>query len=255
MAALTPPAAGAAATGAAAGATAAGAATAAWAATGAAAAAAVTAAGLAAGASTTGAGFSMTGAATEATAGRSKLMVAVERAVTTLVGASEAVSATVAGLASRWTGASAACAATEPVRTSPEAAAITAAWRPAPEALLATALEMEMNGLGRTLSALRRPRRMREDMKEPLPMPARLAVGFGWESPGHCPPLFSGSFVTSPQGTLESGPKWVPRLCRRFVCERIPDCGRARQSGRKCPLRGTGTGTTVRDDPVEVTFK
>ncbi len=252
MAALTPPAAGAAATGAAAGATAAGAATAAWAATGAAAAATVAV--LGAGASTTGAGFSMTGAATEATAGRSKLMVAVERAVTTLVGASEAVSATVAGLESRWAGASAAWAATEPVRTSPEAAAITAAWRPAPEALLATALEMEMNGLGRTLSALRRPRRMREDMKEPLPMPARLAVGFGWESPGHYLPL-SGSFVTSPQGTLVSGPNWVPRLCRRFVCERIPDCGRARQSGRKCLLRGTGTGTTVRDDRGEVTFK
>ena len=80
-------------------------------------------------------------------------------------------------------------------------------------------LEIEMNGLGRTLSALRRPRRMREDMKEPLPMPARLAVGFGWESPGHCPPLFSGSFVTSPQGTLESDLKWVPRLCRK-VCLR-----------------------------------
>ncbi len=162
----------------------------------------VAAAFLATGAGATGAGFSMTGAATEATAGRSKLIVAVDAAVTTLVGPSVTVSATVAGLESRWTGVSAAWAAMEPVRTRPEAAAMTAAWRPAPDALLATALEMEMNGLGRTLSALRRPRRMREDMKEPLPMPARLAVGFGWESPGHYPPLCSGSFVTSPQGAL-----------------------------------------------------
>jgi hypothetical protein len=59
------------------------------------------------------------------------------------------------------------------VRTSPEAAAITAAWRPTPPTLELTAFEMTEIGLVLTTSARWRPRAVFEDKKDPLPKPAR----------------------------------------------------------------------------------
>src|ERR687889_387930 len=83
-----------------------------------------------------------------------------------------AASGAAAGVAAFWAGALAAFAAMVPVKASPEAARSTAALRPSPPALAVTAREAEANGFERPAAA-RRAGVMREDMKEPLPMPAR----------------------------------------------------------------------------------
>jgi hypothetical protein len=108
----------------------------------------------------------------EVTLGVAKEIFTVEAAVTaeascvfwlSVVPASEA----------RSTVGVAALAAMPEVRTSPEAAAITAAWRPTPPTLELTAFVMTEIGLVLTTSARWRPRAVFEDKKDPLPKPAR----------------------------------------------------------------------------------
>jgi hypothetical protein len=105
------------------------------------------------------------------TAGRSKAIWTLELALRGAWTWLAAVGAD-AGAASFWAGALAAFAAMLPVKASPDAARITAAWRPSPPALAVTARDADTNGFERPAAA-RRARVKRDDMKEPLPMPAR----------------------------------------------------------------------------------
>ncbi|AOY73834.1 hypothetical protein ARZXY2_4335 (plasmid) [Arthrobacter sp. ZXY-2] len=104
----------------------------------------------------TGFGVSTTGAGVVTTTGRSKAIWTVASA---LRGACTwlASSRVEVGSASRWAGASAAWAAMPLVKTRPDAAAMTAAWRPTPPALSATDLDRTARALVWTGTARRRP--------------------------------------------------------------------------------------------------
>jgi hypothetical protein len=64
----------------------------------------------------------------------------------------------------------------------PDAATTTAAGRPATPAVADTARDAVLRGFVRTGVARWRAIERFLDMKLPLPMPAELAVGFGWDT-------------------------------------------------------------------------
>src|SRR5688572_19911706 len=151
---------------------------------------------------------SMTGAASVVTAGRSNETVAVGAAVTASCAAWDPDSAE----AEIPTLASAALAGMPTLRTRPEAAATTAAWRPTVPALALTALDTAPSGFLRTVCARWRAELWREDTKGSLSQCLRGELS---DSDGsHPAALLPGKLCDlTPRPSCEDQ-NWFPRPCQ-----------------------------------------
>jgi len=121
------------------------------------------------------------------------------------------------------------------LRISPDAAAITAAWRPTVPALAVTALDTEFNGFVRTVCARWRAEVLRVDTKVASPNAYEVSCRIRM---GVTRPLgFLGSFCDlTPRSSCEDQ-NWFPRLCQTMSCERTLSGGRVRQSTQERQLR------------------